>query len=61
VIIFNIKKVMLDLQSLVPGFLKREEAKEFSMKMEWWQKAAKKLSKGDARDMGWQMNALKAT
>jgi len=34
VIIFNTKKLMLDLQPLVPRFPERKGAKEFRMKME---------------------------
>jgi len=59
-IIFNTKKLMLNLRPLMPEFMERKEAKEFYTKMEWWQKASKKLSKGEARGMGWQTDALKA-
>jgi hypothetical protein len=58
--IFNTKKLMLELRPIVPGFGETDTAQEFCEKMDWWQIAAKRLSRSEARGMGWQMDALKA-
>ena len=58
--IFNTKKLMGELRPVVPGYVESDKSKEFRSMMEWWQTAAKRLSKAESRGYGWQTDALRA-